>query len=219
MAAKAVEGLYAVTPDLEDSRALQEKVAAALRGGVRLVQYRSKIVNAPLRSEQARALAAMCRQAGARLIINDDPQLAALCRADGVHLGAQDAPVEHARRILGPAAVIGVSCYSSLERATRAAEKGADYVAFGAFFPSSTKPGATAASLSLLREADSAIALPIVAIGGITAANARQVIEAGADAVAVVSALFDAVDIETEARRLLDTIQAALLRRAAARAA
>jgi len=182
------------------------------------VQYRSKRAGARRRQEQARALAALCREYGARLIVNDTPELAAMCGGDGVHLGADDAPIAQARRVLGPNAVIGVSCYSSLQRAMQAAYDGADYVAFGAVFPSATKPAATPASLSLLRQARRAIDLPIVAIGGINATNAGQVIESGADAVAVVSALFGAPDIESEARRLIAIVAAALSRRTSAEA-
>lgn len=217
MAANAIEGVYAVTPDLEDERALRDKVAAALTGGVRLVQYRSKRAGTR-REKQARSLATICRQYGARLVVNDDPRLAAMCGADGVHLGANDAPIAQARRVLGPTAMIGASCYSNLERAVQATAEGADYVAFGAMFPSATKPGATSAPLSLLRQARRAIYLPIVAIGGIDATNAAQVVEAGADAVAVVSALFDAPDIESEARRLVGIVAAALSRRTSAQA-
>jgi thiamine-phosphate pyrophosphorylase len=211
--ANPVKGLYAVTPEVEDADELRDKVLAALRGGVRLVQYRDKRDDARRRERQASSLAAMCRQYDARLIVNDDPELAAMCGAAGVHLGADDAPVTPARRLLGPDAVIGVSCYSNLERARQAAAEGASYVAFGALFPSATKPGARPAPLSLLREAREAIDLPIVAIGGIDARNASRVIEAGADAVAVVSALFHQRDVESEARRLVAIISAALSRR------
>jgi len=217
--AKAIEGLYAVTPDLRDSVALCDKVVAALAGGVRLVQYRSKSADTVRQAEEAAALASVCRRFRARLIVNDDVQLAKSCGADGVHLGADDVPVAQARRILGPDALIGASCYSSLQLASRAAADGADYVAFGAVFQSSTKPGALPVSLSLLSEARSTIELPIVAIGGISAHNAGRVIEAGADAVAVVTGLFDAGDIESEARRLLEITTAALSRRASAKAA
>lgn len=217
--AKAIEGLYAVTPDTQDSGALCDMVAAALTGGVRMIQYRNKSVDEQRRAAQARTLAAVCRQFGARLIVNDDPQLAAVCSADGVHLGAGDIAVAQARRILGPTALIGVSCYSALERAVRAQADGADYVAFGSFFPSLTKPEATPASLSLLKQAGAVIGLPIVAIGGITAENAGRVIEAGADAVAIVNGLFGAADVESAARRLVEIVNAALARRAAAQAA
>jgi thiamine-phosphate pyrophosphorylase len=213
-----IKGLYAVTPDTEDSGALCRKVLAVLTAGVRLIQYRNKSASPAQRAAQALELTALCRRFDACLIVNDDPDLAALCSADGVHLGADDTPVAQARRILGPGALIGVSCYSNVERAMRAAAEGADHVAFGSFFRSATKPRAQPAALSLLAAA-AACGLPIVAIGGITAQNAGRVIEAGADAVAVVNGLFGAPDIESEGRRLLDVVAAALARQVAEQAA
>jgi thiamine-phosphate pyrophosphorylase len=211
--ARAIEGLYAITPDTQDTVALCDMVAAALRAGVRLVQYRNKSAPAERRAAQAQALAAMCRSFGAGLIVNDDPKLAVLCGARGVHLGAGDPAAAQARQVLGPEALIGVSCYSSVERAVRAQAEGADYVAFGSFFPSTTKPEAAPASLSLLSQARAAVALPVVAIGGITVRNAARVIEAGADAVAVSNALFGAVPVEPAARHLIEIVTAALKRR------
>lgn len=207
--ARTIEGLYAITPDAQDGVALCDMVSAALRGGVRLVQYRNKSASAERRAEQARALVVLCRPFGARLIVNDDPQLAALCGAWGVHLGAGDATPGQARQVLGPKALIGVSCYSSVERAVRAQAEGADYVAFGSFFPSTTKPEATPAPLSLLKQARAAVALPVVAIGGITAHNAAHVIEAGADAVAVAHGLFGVADVERAARHLIEIVATA----------
>ena len=121
MAGKRISGLYAVTPEFEDSDALRRRVLALLTAGVRWIQYRSKSASPAQRAAQALDLAALCRSFGACLIINDDPRLAALCGADGVHLGAEDATVAQARRLLGPGALIGASCYSSMERAARAA--------------------------------------------------------------------------------------------------
>jgi thiamine-phosphate pyrophosphorylase len=216
---RTIEGLYAITPDMQDNGALCDVVAAALRGGVRLIQYRNKSAPAERRAEQARALVALCRPLGAGLIVNDDPHLAALCGARGVHLGAGDASTVQARQVLGPKALIGVSCYSSVERAVRAQAEGADYVAFGSFFPSATKPEAAPAPLSLLKQARAAVTLPVVAIGGITAQNAVRVIEAGADAVAISKGLFSAAQIEPAARDLIDIVTAALKRRTTAAAA
>jgi thiamine-phosphate pyrophosphorylase len=136
------------------------------------------------------------------LIVNDSVALAREVAADGVHLGREDGDVAAARRALGPAAVIGVSCYDELQRARDARAAGADYVAFGSFFPSPTKPGAVRASLDLLRQARRELDLALVAIGGIGAQNAAGLIDAGADALAVVSALFDATDVEAQARRI-----------------
>lgn len=201
MAAK-VSGLYAVTPELADADLLSHKVEAAVRGGARIVQYRNKAASRSLRLGQLEQLVPICRRGGASLIVNDDAEMANEVGADGVHLGREDAGIAAARRLLGPGGWIGISCYNELQRARDAVTAGADYVAFGSFFPSSTKPGAARATLELLRQARREIVLPIVAIGGIHAANAGALIQAGADAVAVVSALFDAADVEAEARRL-----------------
>ncbi len=198
---KTVSGLYAVTPDLADSVLLTSKVEAALRGGARVVQYRNKVADERLRHEQALQIARLCRDAGACFIVNDGVELARAVAADGVHLGKEDNGVGAARARLGPGKLIGVSCYNELWRAREAVGQGADYVAFGSFFPSSTKPGAVTARRDLLRAAKK-FALPIVAIGGITLDNAAGLIEAGADAVAVVSAVFDAPDVEIAARRI-----------------
>jgi thiamine-phosphate pyrophosphorylase len=202
-------GLYAVTPDEPDAGLLTRKVRMALAGGARIVQYRNKSANAALRREQGAALLALCREARIPLIINDDLDLAGAIRADGLHLGRDDVSIAVARAQLGGDRLLGVSCYDRLELALAAREAGADYVAFGSAFPSATKPGAARAALWLYREARARLDCPIVAIGGITAENAHSVIEAGADAVAVISALFDAPDVEAAARgfsRLFDKI-------------
>ena len=198
---KIVRGLYAITPGLDDSALLISKVAAALRGGARLVQYRNKTANGSLRHEQAAGIARLCREAGACFIVNDDVELAREVAADGVHLGEDDENVGAARALLGRDKLIGVSCYNQLGRARDAVAQGADYIAFGSFFTSPTKPGAATATLNLLRAAKK-FSRPIVAIGGITPANAAALVEAGADALAVVSAVFDAPDVEIAARRL-----------------
>jgi thiamine-phosphate pyrophosphorylase len=198
---KTVSGLYAVTPELVDSVLLTSKVEAALRGGARVVQYRSKAADERLRHEQASQMARLCREAGACFIVNDSIELACEVAADGVHLGKDDGGVGAARALLGPGKLIGVSCYNQLWRARDAVAQGADYIAFGSFFPSPTKPGAVTASRDLLRAAKE-FSLPIVAIGGITPDNAAGLIVAGADAVAVVSAVFDVADVERAARRI-----------------
>ena len=202
-----VRGLYAVTPDEPDIGSLTRKVRKALAGGARILQYRNKSANAAVRREQGTALLALCREARIPFVINDDLDLARAIGADGLHLGRDDVSIAAARAQLGEDKLLGVSCYDRLELALAAGEAGADYVAFGSAFPSSTKPEATRAPLSLYREARARLDLPIVAIGGITTENAHNVIEAGADAVAVISALFDSPDIEAAARsfsRLFD---------------
>ena len=198
---KPVRGLYAVTPELTDSMVLISKVDAALRGGASVIQYRSKSIADSLRRTQAGEIATLCRIRNVLFIVNDSVELACEIDADGVHLGRDDRGVIAARTMLGPGKLIGVSCYNEIGRAREAVSQGADYVAFGSFFPSSTKPRALRAGTELLQVAASEIALPVVAIGGITEENAGGLIAAGADAVAVVGALFDAVDVEAQARR------------------
>ena len=196
-----ISGLYAVTPDIADTRSLLTAAEAALAGGAHLVQYRNKSAAAPLRLAQARALLAPCRRFQVPLIINDHLDLALAVDADGLHLGAEDGSLAAARERLGARKILGASCYDRLELALEAERVGADYVAFGSFFPSTVKPGAVRAPLALLREARHRLSIPVVAIGGITIENAPQLIEAGADCVAVLSALFGTDDVGLAARR------------------
>lgn len=187
-------GLYAITPETADTARLLTQVEAALAGGAAAVQFRDKSGDVARRHEQASELLALCQGFDVPLIINDDLRLADLCGADGVHLGRDDGSVAKARVILGPDKFIGASCYQSLDLARAAQAEGADYIAFGSFYPSATKPQAVRAETSLLHAARSAIQIPIVAIGGITPANALALLEAGADSLAVLNALFDAPD-------------------------
>lgn len=197
----AGRGLYAVT---DGPRAdLLDAAAAALDGGAVLLQYRDKTADAPRRLQEARALQRLCAARGVPLIVNDDVALAAAVGAAGVHLGEDDSDAAAARARLGEGAIIGVSCYDSLARARQLAAAGADYLAFGAFFPSSTKPGARHATPALLREAR-ALGLPLVAIGGITPDNGGPLIEAGADYLAVIAAVFGAADVRAAAHRFAD---------------
>lgn len=198
--AKFRSGLYGVTPDDSDTAQLVRRVRAALTGGATAIQYRNKHAPPAVRREQAVALLAICRAAQAPLIVNDDLALALDIDADGVHLGRDDGDVAAARARLGPKKILGVSCYSQLERAVQAAEDGAGYVAFGSAFPSPTKPDAVRAPLALYAAAKRRLAIPVVAIGGITLQNASELIAAGVDAIAVISALFDADDIASRAR-------------------
>jgi len=192
---RKLAGLYAITPDEPGTDILVRKVGLALRGGASAVQYRNKSAARALRLEQGRALAALCRAAGASFIVNDDVALALELDADGAHLGADDGDLSEARQRLGPDKLLGASCYGRIGLARAAVEAGADYLAFGSVFSSLTKPGAERAPLEIFAEARRSIALPLVAIGGISLQNAPQVFAAGADAVAVISALFDAEDI------------------------
>ena len=196
--ARLVCGLYAVTPDEPDTKRLAALVAQAAAGGARLVQYRNKTASAALRAEQGQALLEVCRRANVALIINDDLELAERIGADGVHLGREDGDLARARARL-PGALLGASCYSDIARARAAKRLGADYVAFGSFFASTTKPGATRAPLAIIAEARRAVGLPVVAIGGITLENTPSLLAAGVDAVAVISALFGAPDVRAAA--------------------
>ena len=198
-------GLYALTPDCVDTDLLAQRVRAALAGGATAIQYRNKTAALPLRLEQARVLREVCTISGATFIVNDDVELARRVEADGVHLGRDDATVIAARGRLGSQAMIGVSCYDSLARANDAVRSGADYIAFGSFFVSTVKQKAVRASVGLLSAAKLRWKVPVVAIGGITLANAQSLIAAGADAVAVISDIFGLSDpraIEQRARAI-----------------
>ena len=197
-----LRGLYAITPETRDTVWLERAVGEAVAGGARIVQYRDKSGDAALRLRQAQALAAVCRRGGATFIINDDIGLALESGADGVHLGREDGAIAGARARLPAGKLLGASCYDRLELARSAIDAGADHVAFGAVYTSSVKPGAVRAPLDLFRAARKAFDGPIVAIGGITADNAAAVIEAGADAVAVITAVFDAPDIRRAAESI-----------------
>lgn len=194
-------GVYLITPDEPDTTRLHDRVAAALAAGPALLQYRNKAAGDALRCEQAAMLLPLCRAAGVPLLVNDDWRLAAELGADGAHLGEHDGEIARARAALGPAALLGASCYDDPERGRRAAAAGASYLAFGAFFPSGTKPLARRANPSLLA-ASAPFGLPRVAIGGITPDNARSLVTAGADLVAVIGGVFDAPDPAAAVRAL-----------------
>jgi len=195
-------GLYAIadTHYLTDAR-MATAVADAIAGGARVIQYRDKKHDAATRLRQASELAGLCHQHGALFIVNDDVGLARQVQADGMHLGREDTSLAQARAQLGTQAIIGVSCYNELARALRAQADGADYVAFGRFFPSRTKPQAVQADPALLREARQKLRVPIVAIGGITPENGASLIAAGADALAVIEGVFGQADVRAAARR------------------
>ena len=195
-------GLYAITDAALHGDGIQHQVARAIAGGARVIQYRDKGRDRQRREREARALLEVCRAHEVPLLINDDPDLAIRVGADGVHLGRDDTSLETARQRLGPQAIIGVSCYADLERACQARAAGADYVAFGRFFPSLSKPGASPADIGLLREARTRLDCPLVAIGGITAQNGRLLIEAGADMLAVIRGVFGAADVSRAAREI-----------------
>jgi thiamine-phosphate pyrophosphorylase len=196
-----IKGLYAITPDEQNTAELLRKARLVLSGGARVLQYRNKAADAALRREQASALRALTHEFSVPLIINDDAALAQQVDADGVHLGSDDGNIVAARAVLGNGKLIGVSCYNHVALAHAAVQQGADYVAFGSFFTSMVKPDAVAASPDLLRQAHREIAIPLVAIGGITLNNCAQLLEAGANALAVISAVFSAADIQDAARQ------------------
>jgi len=195
----AIRGLYAVTPDLVDTKDLSARTEQALKGGARLLQYRNKQAQAALKQEQTTELVRLCRLHGCIFIVNDDIELALRVAAHGVHLGRDDGDLATARRLLGPDRLLGASCYGSIAFALAARDAGVDYIAFGAAYASPTKPGNKRAPLDLYREAQS-IGLPVVAIGGITLDNAPPLVAAGVDALAVITALYTAPDITAAAR-------------------
>ena len=201
-----VSGIYAITPETEDTGELLANVSTALTGGVRLFQYRNKTGSDQLRREQCQALLDLVSACDGILIVNDSAGLASEVNAHGVHLGKDDESVADARQKLGPDKIIGASCYNDLARAHALQAAGVDYVAFGSFFQSVTKPAAVSATVDLLSRAKSELEVPVVAIGGINRDNAAMLIEAGADALAVVSGLFSVNDVEQEARILLSLI-------------
>lgn len=189
-----LRGLYLITPDTTDTPALMARLVPALAGRPALLQYRSKCLQGARRTAQAEAVLDAARAAEVPVLINDDPELAAALGADGVHVGRDDAGIAQARARLGAAAMLGASCYDRLDLAIDAVRAGADHVAFGAVFASPTKPAAARAPLSLFGEARRRLPVPLVAIGGITLDNARDVVAAGADLLAVISDVFDAPD-------------------------
>ncbi|WP_415893284.1 thiamine phosphate synthase [Neptuniibacter sp. PT8_73] len=187
-----LQGLYGITDSdlMPDTETMLRKVEQSIQGGAKIIQYRDKSSDLKKRVEQASALNLICKKNKIPLIINDDAGLAAGIGAAGVHLGQSDGAIEEAREMLGEDAIIGVTCHDSLELALKAQQAGASYLAFGAFFPSKTKPNAKPAPLSLVKDVKDKVNLPIVAIGGISVDNADQIVTAGADMVAVIHALY-----------------------------
>lgn len=195
-------GLYLITPDDARNEGFLARVLPVLSPDIAAVQYRNKLASVEQMYAQAKILREHCRRLGISFIINDDIALAQEIHADGVHLGEHDGDVASARTRLGASAVIGVSCYDSLALAENAAAAGANYIAFGAVYPSATKPGARHAGLELFSRA-AHLKIPMVAIGGITPDNATQTIAAGANFLAVIGAVFDAADPALELKQLI----------------
>ena len=194
-----INGLYAITPELENTTDLLDKTRQVLEGGAQLIQYRNKSASRTLLKEQAGLLLLLCREYRVPLIINDHLDLAVEIDADGLHVGQQDAPVFNVRNQLGCNKIVGASCYNNLDLALQAEKEGADYVAFGAFFPSLTKPNTVSVTVSLIGEAKKRITVPIVGIGGIRLTNARTVIQGGCAAIAVCNDLFQSENIKVKA--------------------
>lgn len=195
-----MQGLYVIT-DGSTGDVLLSKVEQALRGGAAIVQYRDKTTHTVRREQEAAALRSLCQQHNALFIVNDDVSLAKTVQADGVHVGRDDSVLATARAYLGKTAIIGVSCYNRLDLALEAAKQGADYIAFGSFFPSPTKPNAPRATLDLLQTARQQLDLPICAIGGITLGNAPSLLANGADMLAVITDVFNSAAIAQQAAR------------------
>ena len=199
MARIKLHGLYAITYEAADCTRLLADVEAAMAGGCRIVQFRDKLSAMPERADRARALRELTRRFGATLLINDDLALAFLVKADGVHLGADDGNLIAARAMLGPDLILGASCYADFAAAQAADAAGADYIAFGAVYPSPTKPAAPAAPVDLFSRAKTTLTAATCAIGGITLDNAPPLLAAGADLLAVITDLFGAPDIAARA--------------------
>jgi thiamine-phosphate pyrophosphorylase len=196
-----LHGIYAITDPVLCGDDLINNVRAAIEGGIRILQYRNKQASHNVQHEEATRLLALCRQHDVLFIINDDAELAADIDADGVHLGQKDRALIEAREQLGQNKIIGISCNNRFDYALAAQQQGADYIAFGRFFSSMTKPQAPQAEIELLLRGKRELHVPIVAIGGITADNGRQLIEAGADMLAVIHGIFGQADVRLAAQR------------------
>lgn len=199
MKSPRINGLYAITPDLENTDDLVGRTQQVLEGGAQLIQYRNKLASDVLLREQARVLLQLCKEYKVPLIINDHLDLTLEIDADGLHVGRDDVSIATARDQLGWNKIVGASCYDNPDLALQAEKEGADYVAFGAFFPSLTKPAAVAVSMDLIEQIKKRIAVPVVGIGGIRLSNARTIIDSGCTAIAVCNDLFHTDNIKEKA--------------------
>ncbi|MEA1989272.1 MAG: thiamine phosphate synthase [Pseudomonadota bacterium] len=200
---KFFHGLYVITDtNLMTEENIGAKVEQALQGGTKIVQYRDKVNSEQTKLRLATQLQQICKSYQAWFIVNDDIHLAQKVNADGVHIGKDDDDIHKARELLGDNAIIGVSCYNDLNRALQMQDLGADYVAFGRYFNSKTKPNAPQAELTTLHQAKQSLHIPLVAIGGITADNVKTLIDSGADSVAVIQGVFAAKDIQAESKKI-----------------
>ncbi|HRL22474.1 thiamine phosphate synthase [Alcaligenes sp. SDU_A2] len=208
-------GLYGITPDWDDTPRLLRAVQAAHDGGLKVLQFRRKKGDKQALRQQLTQLAELCASLALPLLINDHWAWALQYPVQGAHLGKDDGDLIQARHTLGQHALLGRSCYNSIALARQALDQGADYIAFGAMFPSSVKPDAPRAELDTLRQArllcqdqSRSKRAAVVAIGGITPDNAAALIHAGVDSVAVISSLFDTPDVRATAQRFTDLFRA-----------
>ncbi|MBT8349366.1 MAG: thiamine phosphate synthase [Sulfurovum sp.] len=186
-----LKGLYVITDEhLTPDENVHSYIEDALKAGASIVQYRNKTKSDDEVEEVCRALQALCSQHNVPFIIDDRPHLATKIQADGIHIGKDDMPIQEARKIF-PKGIIGVSCYGSMRKAREAEEEGADYVAFGSFFPSPTKPHSGVVSLNVIQKAKEAVTIPICAIGGISQTNIGEIASTNVDMISVVSAAFE----------------------------
>ena len=202
MSKPELSGLYCITdPELtrQSPLSIEQMVEQAILGGARIIQYRDKSAPRSQQVDTADRLCRICRQHSVVFLINDDPQLAKSVEAHGVHLGQTDSKLLDARQLLGEDKIIGITCHADIKLANKAAQQGADYVAFGRFFPSQTKPEASPAPIDLLAQAHRELSIPITAIGGITKDNAAGLLEAGANMLAVIHGVFGQADIQQAA--------------------
>ena len=203
---RSLNGLYAITDPKLMGADLLVKAHQAIAAGIRVLQYRNKTAPLETQEQEALALAQLCKKNNVIFIINDNIELTLKVNADGVHIGQGDTHITQARTLLGENKIIGVTCNNSIELALDAQKNGADYIAFGRFFPSKTKPSAPHAELSLLREARKLITLPIVAIGGINHDSAPSLLKEGADMLAVIHAIFGQQDISNATQEFVEII-------------
>ena len=195
-----MRGLYLVTPNWDDTDKLVDVTRQALQAGAALLQYRHKDVSTALRREQADALLRLCREQGVPLVINDHVDLCMAIDADGVHVGGTDASVATVRAALGGSKIIGASCDGDFELARSAQTHGASYVAFGGFYPSLVKKYAVTTSEDIVARSKAELQVPVVVIGGMTAANSRPLVARGADMVAAISSVYLAEDAQAAAQ-------------------
>ncbi len=199
---KQLPGIYAITPETENTKQLLEKIEFLLKSNVKIYQYRNKSSNLALQKQQAAAISDLVKSKEGVFLVNDSVELAKFSNADGVHLGENDVSIQVARKKLSKSTFIGSSCYANLSTALKAYNSGADYVAFGSFFHSATKPLAAKANLTLIRQFKKRATLPVAAIGGITENNVESVLSSGADLVAISAALFNADNIRRSVSKI-----------------